>query len=167
MGAGRPSRPSPTHSWCAAFSIQTTSSAAASNWTRAWRGPRSGRSPTASGCRSTPPPRPSRRSPRPTCTPSLARSWPATASIRACFLAAEFHIPRVLVPLAPGTLCALGALSADVKSDYVKTVNLKLGHTAVDELGAHFAELRRRAEEWLTTEGPSVLGREITYSADM
>jgi N-methylhydantoinase A len=29
----------------------------------------------------------------------------------ACFLAAEFHIPRVLVPLSPGTLCALGALA--------------------------------------------------------
>jgi N-methylhydantoinase A len=73
----------------------------------------------------------------------------------------------VLVPLAPGTLCALGALSADVKNDYVKTVNLELGRTSVDELRAHFAELRRRAEEWLTTEGPSVLDRLISYSADM
>jgi N-methylhydantoinase A len=87
--------------------------------------------------------------------------------IQACFLAAEFHIPRVLVPLAPGTLCALGALSADVKNDYVKTVNLKLSRTGVDELREHFAELRRRAEAWLTNEGPSVLDRQIFYSADV
>jgi N-methylhydantoinase A len=87
--------------------------------------------------------------------------------IEACFLAAEFHIPRVLVPLAPGTLCALGALSADVKNDYVKTVNLKLSRTSVDELRQHFAELRRRAEDWLATEGPSVLDRQIFHSADL
>jgi N-methylhydantoinase A len=87
--------------------------------------------------------------------------------IQACFLAAEFHIPRVLVPLAPGTLCALGALSADVKNDYVKTVNLKLSRTGVDELREHFAELRRRADEWLKHEGPRVLDRQIFYSADV
>lgn len=85
----------------------------------------------------------------------------------ACFLAAEFHIPRVLVPLAPGTLSALGALSADVKNDYVKTLNLRLSQAGVDVLRQAFAELRARAETWLTTEGPNVLDRRFYYSADM
>jgi len=88
-------------------------------------------------------------------------------AIQACFLAAEFHIPRVLVPLAPGTLCALGALSADVKNDYVKTVSLNLAQTGVDELRAHYADLHARAEQWLATEGPTVQDQQILYSADM
>src|SRR5262249_21768392 len=32
--------------------------------------------------------------------------------IEAGFLAQEFHIPRVIVPPSPGTLCALGAMAA-------------------------------------------------------
>ena len=40
--------------------------------------------------------------------------------VEACFLAEEFHIPRVIVPPSPGTLCAQGAMMADVKSDYVE-----------------------------------------------
>jgi N-methylhydantoinase A len=85
----------------------------------------------------------------------------------ACFLADEFHIPRVLVPLSPGTLCALGALSADVRNDYVKTLYLRLGHARVEELRAACAELREKAEAWLLTEGPNVLDRRFLYSADM
>ena len=85
----------------------------------------------------------------------------------ACFLAAEFHIPRVLVPLSPGTLCALGALSADVRNDYVKTLHLRLGQARIEVLRGAYAELRERAEAWLLTEGPNVLDRRFLYSADM
>ena len=85
----------------------------------------------------------------------------------ACFLAAEFHIPRVLVPLSPGTLCALGALSADVRNDYVKTLHLRLGQARIEVLRTAYAELRERAEAWLLTEGPNVLDRRFVYSADM
>ena len=83
------------------------------------------------------------------------------------FLAAEFHIPRVLVPLSPGTLCALGALSADVRNDYVKTLHLRLGHARIEDLRQAYAELRERAEAWLLHEGPNVLDRRFLYSADM
>ena len=70
------------------------------------------------------------------------------------FLAAEFHIPRVLVPLSPGTLFALGALSADVRNDYVKTLHLRLGHARIEDLRQAYAELRERAEAWLLARGP-------------
>jgi N-methylhydantoinase A len=85
----------------------------------------------------------------------------------ACFLAAEFHIPRVLVPLSPGTLCALGALSADVRNDYVKTLGLRLATASIGELRSACAELRERAEAWLRTEGPDVQDRRFLYSADL
>ena len=46
--------------------------------------------------------------------------------VEACFLAEEFHIPRVIVPPSPGTLCAQGAMTADIKSDYVRTLHRRL-----------------------------------------
>ena len=50
--------------------------------------------------------------------------------VEACFLAEEFHIPRVIVPPSPGTLCAQGAMTADVKSDYVRTLHRRLSATS-------------------------------------
>ena len=44
----------------------------------------------------------------------------------ACLLADELGIRRIVVPLSPGTFCALGSLSADFRMDFVKTVNAKL-----------------------------------------
>jgi len=69
--------------------------------------------------------------------------------IEACFLAEEFHIPRVIVPPSPGTLCAQGAMTADVKSDYVKTIHRKLSATSGKLLAAECAELTARAKRWL------------------
>jgi N-methylhydantoinase A len=41
-------------------------------------------------------------------------------------LAREVGIPTVFVPRSPGTLCALGAISADIVSDAVRTVHRRL-----------------------------------------
>src|SRR5262249_26124223 len=68
--------------------------------------------------------------------------------VEACFLAAEFHIPRVIVPPSPGTLCAQGAMTADVKSDYVKTLHRRLSATSGVLLGRECAGLRARARRW-------------------
>jgi N-methylhydantoinase A len=87
--------------------------------------------------------------------------------IQACFLAAEFHIPRVLVPLSPGILCALGALGADVRNEYVRTVNSRLGPDTVQCLQAIADTLREQAETWLLKEGPVVTRTELTYAAEM
>ncbi len=82
--------------------------------------------------------------------------------IEACFLAEEFHIPRVIVPPSPGTLCAQGAMMADVKSDYVKTIHRKLSATSGKLLAAECAELSVRAEE-----APAVSENAIAHSADL
>src|SRR4029450_6966485 len=52
-------------------------------------------------------------------------------------VAREVGIPTVFVPRAPGTLCALGALSADVVNDAVRTV-----HTRVEPALLEAAALR-------------------------
>ena len=87
--------------------------------------------------------------------------------IEACFLAQEFHIPRVIVPPSPGTLCAQGAMMADLKSDYVKTIHRKLSTISGKLLAAECAELTARARRWLTEEAPAVATSAIAYSADL
>ena len=76
--------------------------------------------------------------------------------VEACFLAEEFHIPRVVVPPSPGTLCAQGAMTADVKSDYVRTLHRRLSATTGKLLAAECAELSARARRWLAEEAPAV-----------
>jgi N-methylhydantoinase A len=87
--------------------------------------------------------------------------------IEACFLAQEFHIPCVIVPPSPGTLCAQGAMMADLKSDYVKTIHRKLSSISGKLLAAECAELTARARRWLTEEAPAVAASAIAYSADL
>lgn len=86
--------------------------------------------------------------------------------VEACFLAQEFHIPRVIVPPSPGTLCALGAMSADVKSDYIRTLHRRLSATSGKLLAAECAQLGERARRWLADEAPAVADSAIAYSAD-
>jgi len=87
--------------------------------------------------------------------------------IEACFLAEEFHIPRVIVPPSPGTLCAQGAMTADVKSDYVRTLHRRLSATTGKLLAGECAELAARARRWLAGEAPEVSSSAVTYSADL
>jgi len=87
--------------------------------------------------------------------------------IEACFLAEEFHIPRVIVPPSPGTLCAQGAMMADLKSDYVKTIHRKLSATSGKLLAAECADLSARATRWLSEEAPAVAASAIAHSADL
>lgn len=83
-------------------------------------------------------------------------------------LAQETGIPQVLVPPAPGILCALGALIADVKSDFIRTVYLTLDAAdARQTLAAGFGELQARARRWLEAEGLATLPWEVRLSADM
>jgi N-methylhydantoinase A len=106
-------------------------------------------------------------------------------AIQACFLAQEFHIPQVVVPPAPGTLCALGAMTADVKSDYIKTIHRKIGgkhaeggaarqrsqadadQVTAREIASACDELRARALRWLEQDAPAVASSAIDFSGDM
>jgi N-methylhydantoinase A len=87
--------------------------------------------------------------------------------VEACFLAEEFHIPRVIVPPSPGTLCAQGAMTADVKSDYVKTLHRRLSVTSGRLLADECAALAARARRWLTEEAPPVSASALAFSADL
>ena len=84
-------------------------------------------------------------------------------------VAREVGMSAVFVPRSPGTLCALGALSADIVNDAVRTV-----HTRVESALLEAAALRRqydalRAElgEWLERFGDGAGAAAFRHAADM
>jgi N-methylhydantoinase A len=82
------------------------------------------------------------------------------AGMHACSLADGLGIARVLVPNQPGLLSAHGAVSADVRRDYVQTIRLRDPHPA--DLSRRLATLLRRARRELQREvvGPTRTGLE-------
>ena len=87
--------------------------------------------------------------------------------LHAVALARELAIPKVLVPARPGITSALGCLVADVRHDFVKTVNQPLLRLDLPEarriLAAQVAEGRRL----LATEGVEVETVTVQHEADM
>ncbi len=87
--------------------------------------------------------------------------------LHAVALARELAIPTVLVPARPGITSALGCLVADVRHDFVRTINQGLLRLDVAEaraiLAAHIAEGRRL----LATEGVEIETVTVQHQADM
>src|SRR6266850_5052639 len=87
--------------------------------------------------------------------------------LHAVALARELAIPKVLVPARPGITSALGCLVADVRHDFVRTINQGLLRMEVGEaraiLGAQIEEGRRL----LATEGVEVETVTVQHEADM
>jgi N-methylhydantoinase A len=73
----------------------------------------------------------------------------------------------VLVPPAPGLLCAIGDLVADFRDEFAQTYIRVLGDADAAEVGSILDGLGARALEWLTGEGIAEDARTITYTADM
>lgn len=63
----------------------------------------------------------------------------------ACMLADEIGVRSVVVPVSPGTFCALGSLSADFRIDFVQTINAKLAALNWVQIGEWFAERESQA----------------------
>jgi len=87
--------------------------------------------------------------------------------LHASALAKELGIPRVLVPARPGITNALGCLAADVRHDYVNTVNSPVPALDMDVvrkiLEAQIAEGKATIER----EGVAIEGITVIHSADM
>ena len=71
--------------------------------------------------------------------------------LHGCALAELLGITRVLIPPAPGVLCADGLLAADLKADFSRTLP-KAGPINLSAARAIYAELGRQADDWLTVE---------------
>jgi N-methylhydantoinase A len=79
--------------------------------------------------------------------------------LHGCSLAALLGIKRVLIPPAPGVLCADGLLAASLKADFSRTLP-KAGTIDLDRARAIYAELGRQADDWLAGEKVSASDRQ-------
>ena len=83
-------------------------------------------------------------------------------------LAEEARLAAIIVPPGPGTFCALGAIMADVKRDYVRTVRRRLSDDGAPQaLAATIAGLEREATDWVGSEGAIVEATQLSAEADM
>jgi N-methylhydantoinase A len=73
----------------------------------------------------------------------------------------------VLVPPAPGLLCAIGDLVADFRDEFAQTYIRILSEADAEEAPRILDELGGRADAWLESEGIDADLRAITYTADM
>lgn len=87
--------------------------------------------------------------------------------LHAARLARELSIPRVLVPAAPGILCALGLLVTNIRSDYTLTHILPADDADPAEVNAIFAALQAQADQWLSRERVDTPDRIYHRSVDM
>jgi N-methylhydantoinase A len=87
--------------------------------------------------------------------------------LHAVALARELAIPRVLVPARPGITSALGCLVADVRHDFVKTVNQPVLQLDVDEARRILAGQVDEGRRLLATEGVEIETVSIAHEADM
>ncbi len=84
-----------------------------------------------------------------------------------CFLADETNIPKIIVPPSPGTLCALGAAVADLKSDHIRTFRRPLNDVDDIEIAETFDDLEKEASVWLEDQSSKVESIEVLRSADV
>lgn len=87
--------------------------------------------------------------------------------LHAADLARELGVPRVLIPARPGMTNALGCVVADLRHDYVQTVNQALGAESVDTIHAVFADQIAAGEAALAQESVTIREQRKIFSVDM
>lgn len=87
--------------------------------------------------------------------------------LHAAALARELGVPRVIIPARPGLTNALGCLVADLRHDFVQTINAPLDVADMDALHSVFAAQTQKGEQALTSETVSISEIQTNFSVDM
>jgi N-methylhydantoinase A len=87
--------------------------------------------------------------------------------LHAVALARELGIPRVVVPPLPGITSALGCLVADVRHDFVQTVNARLSEIDADRVEGVLADQVARGRALLAEEAVPVETIAAEHEADL
>ncbi len=87
--------------------------------------------------------------------------------LHACALARELGIPRVLIPARPGITNAIGCVVADLRHDFVRTVNTPLDALEPGALAEVFAEQTAEGEGLIAAETVEIRDIRRLYSVDM
>src|ERR1700736_5508994 len=87
--------------------------------------------------------------------------------LHAARLARGLDIRRILVPRAPGILCAMGLLLTDLRADFAATRLVSLGPDAIEKIQNVFAALEKQAEAWFAREKIAAEVRALQRMVDM
>lgn len=87
--------------------------------------------------------------------------------LHACALARELGIPTVVVPARPGLTNALGCAVADLRHDYVRTVNVTLAELPATLVRTVLDEQVVQGQAVIAREGVSVERIDCRFAADM
>jgi len=87
--------------------------------------------------------------------------------LHAAALARDLGIPQVLVPPAPGILCAIGLLVEPLRLDLVRTCVQRLDALTAGEAERRFAEMEAEATSWLDQEDVPSARRRLARAFDM
>jgi N-methylhydantoinase A len=87
--------------------------------------------------------------------------------LHAVSLAKELGIPRVLVPIRPGITNALGCVVADVRHDFVRTVNRPLDQVDMANVQGTFIEQINDGKNLIDSETIEIDDMRILHGADM
>ena len=87
--------------------------------------------------------------------------------LHACALARELGVPKVLVPARPGITNALGCVVADLRHDFVNTINQPLDSVDIDALHALFKKRAKQGEGLIEKENVEIASINHLYSVDM
>jgi len=72
--------------------------------------------------------------------------------LHAVDVARTLGIKTVIIPLAPGILCAQGLVVSDLKEDFVTSDRIRIDDLGIVKIGAHLQGLLDRAQSWFTAE---------------
>jgi len=86
--------------------------------------------------------------------------------LHASEVARECGIPRVLVPIEPGTMCARGALVSNVSRDFVHTQLAVANNTSWESVCGAASSLLEQGREWLKGEKIDERNRRYLLSLD-
>lgn len=82
-------------------------------------------------------------------------------------VAASLQMPAIVVPPAPGILCAQGLVVSDLTENLVRTSRARLEPAAVPRLRAVLDELVAEAEDWFAIEGVAPEDRSVALALDL
>jgi N-methylhydantoinase A len=87
--------------------------------------------------------------------------------LHAAAVARSLGIREILVPSAPGILCAQGLIASELKSDFVRSERVALSDASFSILHRHIAALVEEAGAWFGGEGVAASERGLALSLDM
>jgi len=87
--------------------------------------------------------------------------------LHATALARELAVPTVVIPARPGITNAIGCAVADLRHDFVNTLNAPLADLDIADVHAIFADQEAEGRALLNAEGVALASIEVRRSADM